>query len=695
MRQNEMSAEDVKLRLALENMRYGACTPEDLAFLRTRIAGFRPEDPKLNVADVRNVSIITARNSQKDELNHLGGQRFARDTNQTLEHFYSVDRISSKAVDKLKWRNSPQSELKTLNSKTRRQLWEAMPSMTTDFVPGKLSICIGMPVMLRVNDATELCITKGQEAVVVGWDSGIGPSGQNILETLFVRLVNPPREVNIDGLPVNVVPIPRTVTHVTCLLPDDTVLSVLRDQVVMLLNFGMTDYTAQGKSRLKNVVELTYCKDHRAYYVALSRGTTARGTIILQNFDEKKITSGMSGYLRQELRELETLDEITRLRFEGKIPSTVTGIYRRRLIRSYYAWKTDHRDPVHYHPSIRWRPELGPRIPEVTTYSSWNPSIVATKKRKNAVVSEKGLDDTAKGGPTKKTKTTVSLGAVSTLPRVLQPFGFIWDSSNYSCAYDALFTIIGNVWNTDPHRWQTILPAISESLGIFCNNLRLALDGSQTLENCRDSVRAHLHSISPDDFPYGERATSVDRIAAVAFPLRTHGTGTQSCLTCGTQDVDVYGVFQDFMSAGLGRSEVRPNGVPLSVWLDTNFRKGQRGCQLCTGIARRNSMRMEYVLDSVPKLMIVFLDHNNITFDQKLLFKVGGQEEYLQLRGIIYAGFGHFTCRVVQPDGTVWFHDGMTTRRQCIREFRYEDADKLAMHTCKDRRAVAVVYAMV
>ena len=27
----------------------------------------------------------------------------------------------------------------------------------------ELSLCIGMPVMLRNNDATELCITKGQE----------------------------------------------------------------------------------------------------------------------------------------------------------------------------------------------------------------------------------------------------------------------------------------------------------------------------------------------------------------------------------------------------------------------------------------------------------------------------------------------------------------------------------------------------
>jgi hypothetical protein len=112
--------------------------------------------------------------------------------------------------------------------------------------------------MLRANDATELCMTKGQEGVACGWHASEGPAGQQVLETLFVRLVKPPREIQIADLPVNVIPLVRTVTHITCLLADDTLLSVLREQVVCLVNFGMTDYTSQGKSRPKNPVELTH-----------------------------------------------------------------------------------------------------------------------------------------------------------------------------------------------------------------------------------------------------------------------------------------------------------------------------------------------------------------------------------------------------------------------------------------------------
>src|SRR5258705_2672554 len=64
MRQRTQTAQDAKMRTALENMRYAACTPEDIKFLKTRIAGRRPDQPKLSDKEIRNVSIITALNVQ-------------------------------------------------------------------------------------------------------------------------------------------------------------------------------------------------------------------------------------------------------------------------------------------------------------------------------------------------------------------------------------------------------------------------------------------------------------------------------------------------------------------------------------------------------------------------------------------------------------------------------------------------------
>ncbi|KAJ7709292.1 hypothetical protein B0H16DRAFT_1275161, partial [Mycena metata] len=208
----------------------------------------------------------------------------------------------------------------------------------------------------------------------------------------------------------------------------------------------MTDYASQGKSRALNVVDLTNCRDHRAYYVALSRGTSAAGTIILQNFDEKKITSGMSGYLRQELRELELLDEITRLRFCGLLPRSVTGVYRRKLLRSYLLWKGSSEDPSHFHPSMRWNEKIGPRIPEPMEYDTWIPSVDRSAKRKgtegSAAVSEVTGNKKSKVAPLRPPR-----------PDTITPLGLVWDSVNYSCGYDAMFTVLAGIWSEDRSRW--------------------------------------------------------------------------------------------------------------------------------------------------------------------------------------------------------------------------------------------------
>jgi hypothetical protein len=48
MRQKTQTEADAKLRTTLENMRYAACTPDDIAFLKTLIAGKDEKSPSLN-----------------------------------------------------------------------------------------------------------------------------------------------------------------------------------------------------------------------------------------------------------------------------------------------------------------------------------------------------------------------------------------------------------------------------------------------------------------------------------------------------------------------------------------------------------------------------------------------------------------------------------------------------------------------
>jgi hypothetical protein len=109
-----------------------------------------------------------------------------------------------------------------LTSPVQQILWDSPPH-TSDHIAGCISLCVDMPVMIRYNSATELCITKGQEARVKGWISReiAGHPGKHCLETLFVELITPPKAIKIPHLPVNVVPLTRLTSYVRAVLPND------------------------------------------------------------------------------------------------------------------------------------------------------------------------------------------------------------------------------------------------------------------------------------------------------------------------------------------------------------------------------------------------------------------------------------------------------------------------------------------
>ncbi|KAJ6529012.1 hypothetical protein B0H10DRAFT_2275891, partial [Mycena sp. CBHHK59/15] len=226
---------DTKFRTALTNMRYAACAPADIAFLKSRVVGLKEGRRAFSDARFRSVPIITSWNSQKDKINELGGSRYADDTRQELVHFYSNDTLSPHADSNDRIAPKLRGKVKlgaqsTLSLKEKTALWNAH-HCTSEGVAGKLSLCLGMPVMIRNNDATELCITKGQEGIVVGWHEEKGDEGQRVLETLFVKLLDPPKTINIPGLTENVVTLCKASKKIWCTFPNNMIVSVTREQV--------------------------------------------------------------------------------------------------------------------------------------------------------------------------------------------------------------------------------------------------------------------------------------------------------------------------------------------------------------------------------------------------------------------------------------------------------------------------------
>jgi len=269
-----------------------------------------------------------------------------------LVDFFSEDSTKTNTKSNSIGKNA--HHIGNITNEIQEALWAQPPSSTDKLIAGKLSLCIGLPVMIRVNFATELCITKGQEGHVHGWQSTKGTKGQQILDTLFVKLANPPQVVQFDGLPENVVPLTCSSTTIKASLPNADTIFISHSQVEVLVNFSMTNFASQGKTRPKNPVDLNNLQTHQAYCTALSHSSSAGGTIILQGFDARKMTGGASGALRQEFRELELLDEISHLYYLEKLHKSVTGGTCNHLIKSFREWKGYQYVPHNIHKSICW-----------------------------------------------------------------------------------------------------------------------------------------------------------------------------------------------------------------------------------------------------------------------------------------------------------------------------------------------------
>ena len=402
------------MQTALENLRYKACTAADINFWRSKISSSSPGRSSICDKDFRDVSIITGTNLQKDEINRLGAIRFAQETNQDSE---DTSKVSPSDLDKVSRAGTNSKRVAQLTNEMRKALWDQQPSTTDKHIAGKLTLCLGLPVMIRTNFAIEICMTWGQEGYVHGWQTTTSSQGQWMLDTLFVKLKNPPTTVQMDGLPENVVPVCPTMNTVRATLPNDESYCISRKQVEVLLNFAMTDFGSQGKTRPFNVADLNNLTSHQAYYTALSRSATAQGTMILQGFDARKMTGGCLGALRQEFRELELLDEITKTQYMGKLPPTVGGDTRNAVISSFWNWKGAQYVPNIVHPAIWWSkrdPLLESQadsFAQLTKLKNLNATVVlANLKLKDAANLE---DKTEAALPT---QARSSLNALNALP---------------------------------------------------------------------------------------------------------------------------------------------------------------------------------------------------------------------------------------------------------------------------------------
>ncbi|KAF9066657.1 hypothetical protein BDP27DRAFT_1542651 [Rhodocollybia butyracea] len=653
MRNTGETDDDIKFRTALENMRYKACTKDDIHFLNTLVSANKSGRHFVGAAPWRDAPIIVGENRQKDEINRLGCLRFASDTHQTLFHFFSDDTVSTKTENpkqKTALKKAKKSKISEMTQDLQSMLWDLPTSSHQHHAPGKLSLCLGLPVIIRYNAATELNITKGQCSTVYAWHASKGKYGQQVLDVLFVLLDDPPEPVQVESLPLNVVPLTRRNTSGSVYLPDDSHINIMRNQVDVLPGFSMTAYASQGQSLTINATDLNTFSDHHSYYTALSWSRSAAKTVILQGFDPRHITGGATGSLRKEFRELEILNEITKLRYEGKLDKSVSGSTRNTLIEQYRNWKGLSYVPCNVHSAIRWS-DKDPYIHEPADDIEWSTvDKKKFKKTKDKIIS-KALDDTASlpvAGATQHTSALASSKKrkrLSDSEHTTSPKKLKW--SNNSCAYDSLFSIIR-------HTWREVTMDVSnyEYLPNIYSDFQSNLDNTLTFENIRDTFRLQVQHFSM--LNWGAYSATSDVLGQL---LRLKEPWIKGQAICTSGHISARRIRS--LGAALLSGPFLEAPTSTSVWLNSiPPREMGPKCAICNA-----DIHKMYSIQIAPPVIAFSLDGMaNYSLDTEIAVIIANNQITYRLRGVSYFSSlqSHFVSRILDSQGRVFYHVGMS-----------------------------------
>ncbi|THU95872.1 hypothetical protein K435DRAFT_557678, partial [Dendrothele bispora CBS 962.96] len=544
---------------------------------------------------------------------------------------------------------------------------------------------LGMPIMIKNNEATELCITNGQECHVHGWKSLTDEVGREYLDILYVKLHKPARDIKICGLPENVVPLPSNAVPITGRMPSGEIYNITRKQVQVIQNFAMTEFNSQGRTRDYNLCSLAQARNHQNIYTALSRSSTHHGTVIMEPLSQstiQKITCGLTGFLQQEFRELEILDEITRLRFEKQLPEDFQGITRADCLTQYFKWKGEQFLPKNVPIQLVWSAtnpiESTENLNKVfekhkrQTNKTKNSSSVYQLVDSDSYIVAPGTTEVQHRAQKHKLDNDQDNDKRHFKMRKLYlhkgqhgPIGLIWDDKNYSCAYDSLMYILGGIWSYNPMFWTNVWHNQNQFLNTFAVGLSKLSEGNESFEELRNEIRQKLHKRSKKDFPLGQSGVAIDKLANALLECNNVISSNISlCPVCGENTTE--GIMSMVLNTGHMKGTV--NSIIKKLQTDSSGR-----CNTCNQTVHRMS------LFNIPPSLIA--DPPNLVTPKKSvrLLCTDLVTINLHLRGIVYWINGnHFVARAVTPDQHVWLNDGMVHGRQShyegkMTEFKSKD----------------------
>ena len=132
-------------------------------------------------------------------------------------------------------------------------------------------------------------------------------------------------------------------------------------------------------------------------------------------------------------------------------------------------------------------------------------------------------------------------------------------------------------------------------------------------------------------------------------------------------------------------SSAYSNSDSVQHWMSNFMHATGHICPFC-GYSLKQVFRL---IQPIP-LLVIDLSSKNLYIDHSIEIGIMNSKKLYSLRGVFYYGMNHFTSRFISHEGTIWFHDGMTTNQKMEKEGMLDS--KVDLLFCRDMHACGVIY---
>lgn len=260
-------------------------------------------------------------------------------------------------------------------------------------------------------------------------------------------------------------------------------------------------------------------------------------------------------------------------------------------------------------------------------------------------------------------------------------FGCGWDSTDYSCSYDCVFTAFTWMYLHAPSVWKekwTRESAIAALLSHHFEKVSSGLSGPAPeitiptlFAKGRDAWRDVLSNLNPTAFPRrGPVFISVTSILEVLAESRSPSHYATIVLSCGTAGCRIkmknlgarYYMLTPTQWKNPTGAATLPEHECLETWIKKHYSslRPTKTVGRCGGCQKPFSQKLVF-REPTWIWLEVFSEYPHIIAPA---FQISLGSATLRLAAVIYGNRTHYRARLHDPSGTWWFYDGQVNKGQ-------------------------------